>query len=348
MNNVLSISMRPNNLDDLLGLEDIVEVLKNQFSSGVIPHVFLITGKSGTGKTTISRIIANMLQNNTYLKKNRSIEEDEKVIDEDEKVVEEKVVEEKKIKYDIREINSADKNGIDDIRDEIEVLRTVPMKPSVSKVIIWDEAHQLTTPAQNALLKITEDTPKSSYIIFCTTEESKIIPTLRRRCYIINTKGIDKKSTLELINRVNLKYDSKKDESEINSFVDLLVSNEIDSPGLILQSAEKFFHGANMYQSVFATNNPLIDVKKVCNNVAKGNISEVYDLLKDVKKGDVISVRLCIMGYLRVILIKQNDLEKSQRVAKAILELGKMKYDDDVACFYSSICLACCHIKNMS
>ena len=59
--------------------------------------------------------------------------------------------------------------------------RFVPLLGDVT-VYLFDEAQQLTSEAQNALLKISEEPPKHLYIIFCATEPEKIIETLKSRC----------------------------------------------------------------------------------------------------------------------------------------------------------------------
>src|SRR5207253_6567522 len=50
------------------------------------------------------------------------------------------------------------------------------------KVYILDEAHQLTDAAWNALLKLIEEPPPHLVFVFCTTELSKVLPTVRSRC----------------------------------------------------------------------------------------------------------------------------------------------------------------------
>ena len=52
------------------------------------------------------------------------------------------------------------------------------------KVYILDEAHKLTDAAWNALLKLIEEPPPHLVFIFCTTELSKVIPTVRSRCQV--------------------------------------------------------------------------------------------------------------------------------------------------------------------
>jgi DNA polymerase-3 subunit gamma/tau len=50
------------------------------------------------------------------------------------------------------------------------------------KVYILDEAHQLTDAAWNALLKLIEEPPPHLVFVFCTTDLSKVLPTVRSRC----------------------------------------------------------------------------------------------------------------------------------------------------------------------
>jgi DNA polymerase-3 subunit gamma/tau len=78
-------------------------------------------------------------------------------------------------------MDAASQRGIDDIR---EVRDRVVLQPveGRSKVYILDEAHQLTDAAWNALLKLIEEPPPHLVFVFCTTDLSKVLPTVRSRC----------------------------------------------------------------------------------------------------------------------------------------------------------------------
>ena len=82
---------------------------------------------------------------------------------------------------DVIEMDAASQRGIDDIR---EIRDRVVLQPveGAYKVYILDEAHQLTDAAWNALLKLIEEPPPHLVFVFCTTDLSKVLPTVRSRC----------------------------------------------------------------------------------------------------------------------------------------------------------------------
>src|SRR3989440_10079021 len=78
-------------------------------------------------------------------------------------------------------MDAASQRGIDDIRDLREHVVLQPVEGRY-KVYILDEAHQLTDAAFNALLKLIEEPPPHLVFIFCTTDLSKMLATVRSRC----------------------------------------------------------------------------------------------------------------------------------------------------------------------
>ena len=61
----LATKYRPQTLDEVVGQEHIIKILKEEIANNDIKHAYLLCGKSGSGKSTISRIIANLL--NAYV-----------------------------------------------------------------------------------------------------------------------------------------------------------------------------------------------------------------------------------------------------------------------------------------
>jgi DNA polymerase III delta prime subunit len=308
---VLITSIRPSKLDDLIGSKKIVDTLKKQFDEDKVPHFYLICGNSGSGKTTLARIIAMMLQ---------------------------KAEGGDITRYDIKEINASDKNGIDDVREIISNSNYVPLKPSVAKIIIMDEAHQLTTAAQNALLKITEDPPKAFYIIFCTTNESKIIKALQRRAYVLYTQGLGSGEINKLLQIAKTKI---KSNLNIAPLEEILVKYDIDSPGLVLQAAEQYFNGCDPLECLFLGSNSELDTKKLCNLLSKGDWKSSVPILKEMKKEDVVMVKNCVLGYFKTILLTGTVDKKTLAIANAINVINGPNEYFDLTLLLANLRIAC-------
>jgi DNA polymerase-3 subunit gamma/tau len=328
MDRVLALSLRPKLLQDCIGQDDFTKTLQTQFSTGRIPHFYIIHGPVGSGKTTIARILALAFQLNKkdILEITTNDWENYK-------------------RYDIQEINAANKNGIDDIRAIIEMLRYQPMLPSRVKVVIMDEAHQLTTAAQNALLTETEDVAKHIYYIFCTSALTKIIPALQRRAYLISPKPLTDPDILTLLQKAAATVNY---EDDITPLHEALLMGCITSPGLILQAAEKYFSGIPPHESVYHCESCKIDTLAICRSVASGSWKETSTILKAITKGDISMVRNCLLGYLNKILLNSVG-SKASAFAKAIKHISDDKPDKTTEClpgFIASICLACDVIRN--
>jgi DNA polymerase-3 subunit gamma/tau len=160
---------RPQDFDEVVGQEAIVRTLKNAISSGQVRQAYLFAGPRGTGKTSLARILAkglNCVQGPTPTP---------------DKVCNPCVTIANGTSLDVVEMDAASQRGIDDIR---EIRERVVLQPAEGryKVYILDEAHQLTDAAWNALLKLIEEPPPHLVFVFCTTDLSKVLPTVRSRC----------------------------------------------------------------------------------------------------------------------------------------------------------------------
>lgn len=320
---VLSLSMRPKSFDEMIGQDNNVNSLYNQFASGRIPHFFILHGTPGSGKTTLARILALLIQTGST---------DCTLTDED-------WVRYKK--YDIKEINAANKNGIDDIREVIEQMKYRPISPSRAKIVIFDEAHQLTGASQNSLLTETEDVADHVYYIFCTSALNKIIPALQRRAYIISPIALSKDDCLSLMKRV-AEETGFDDTDEIARLHKLFIEMGIPSPGIILQACEKLFAGLPADQCIpNAIDSSQLDVMPICRAIAAGNWKETAVLIKNITNADIIGLKQAILGYLKAILLKSTGA-KAYNLSKAIKSISDT--DNTMCCvptFMANICIAC-------
>jgi len=137
-------SFRPDTLDGYIGNDHIIDKVKIFIENGDVPHL-LFYGPAGTGKTTLSKIIANSVD------------------------------------ADIMYINASDENSVDAVRDKIKrYASTVGFKRW--KIIILDEADYLTPNAQAALRNLMETYSKTTRFILTCNYVEKIIDPIQSRC----------------------------------------------------------------------------------------------------------------------------------------------------------------------
>ncbi len=147
---------RPTKLDEVIGQPQVTDILAAMARTGNFAHAFLFTGQRGTGKTTVARILAHLINGLDY---NDNINSSD---------------------IDIIEIDAASNNSVDDIRNLRDSINLAPMK-SKYKVYIIDEFHMLSKAAFNALLKTIEEPPEHAIFILATTELQKVPATILSR-----------------------------------------------------------------------------------------------------------------------------------------------------------------------
>ncbi len=182
----LARKYRPQSFRDIIGQETLVRTLQNAIEQKRIHHAYLFSGVRGVGKTTAARILAkalNCIQGPTTEPCNQCsmcVEITEG------------------IDLDVREIDAATYTGVDNIRELREVTQFQPARDRY-RIFIIDEAHMLSTPAWNALLKILEEPPPHVIFMFATTEVQKVPATILSR---VQKFALRKITLAELIERL--------------------------------------------------------------------------------------------------------------------------------------------------
>ncbi len=156
---------------DLVGQDASSRALQGAIIGGRVSHAYLFSGSRGTGKTSAARLLAKAL--NCTGRPRESAEPCNRCQSCLEMTAGSAL--------DLIEIDAASNRGIDEIRDLREKVNLAPALGPY-KVYIIDEAHMLTEPAFNALLKTLEEPPAHVVFVLCTTDAQKITLTVIGRC----------------------------------------------------------------------------------------------------------------------------------------------------------------------
>jgi DNA polymerase III subunit delta' len=151
----------------IAGHKKIIEDLKSLSKSARLSHSYIFYGPSMVGKRTTARAFAKFLEKGEFAAvEDNEVLQDAKLID---------LAFAKSL-----DANVKDSIGIDAVR---EIRNFLWQKPNASarRTLIIDEAELLTTEAQNALLKLTEEPPASSLLIIITSDIESMLPTILSR-----------------------------------------------------------------------------------------------------------------------------------------------------------------------
>ncbi len=162
---------RPKTLDEVIGQENIVKLMKSFLKQKNMPHL-LFAGPPGVGKTTVALAFANELFNG-------------------------------QLSGNFLELNASDERGIDVIREKVkEFARVIPQNDVGFKILFLDEADALTPEAQQALRRMMEVYSKQTRFILSCNYPSKIIEPIQSRVSILRFQPLTKKDIEKLVKRI--------------------------------------------------------------------------------------------------------------------------------------------------
>ena len=266
---VLARKYRPQNFDDLIGQEPMVQTLSNAFETGRIAQAYMLTGVRGIGKTTTARILARALNYKSDSVDKPSV--DLSVLGENCQAIMDGN------HLDIIEMDAASHTGIDDIRDLIESAQYKPTSARY-KVYIIDEVHMLSRNAFNGLLKTLEEPPEHLKFIFATTEIRKVPVTVLSRCQRFDLRRITSQDMAPYLSSIAEKENVTIDDNAMAMIVRASEGSMRDALSLLDQA---------IAHSAGASDTINIVGEGVRAMLGLADRARVIDLFEQLMKGDI-------------------------------------------------------------
>lgn len=202
----LDLKYRPRTFAEVIGQDTTVEILRKNMINGDIADSYLLYGAHGSGKTTLSRILAMSI-----LCKNKINGDPCGECPSCEGIL-------NKENFNYREEDGGSKGGIDQIREIIEESKYKAIDGALKKIVVFDEAHGISKAGQNALLKELEEGEGTIYI-FCTTEPEKVLPTVVSRCLAFEINKVPLNQIKERLINVCQKEEIEYEEAALELLI---------------------------------------------------------------------------------------------------------------------------------
>ena len=256
---------RPKNLSDIINQKEIIGSLTGLLKKqGEMPNL-LFSGGAGVGKTTTAMCLSREILGDRW-------------------------------KDYTLELNASDERGIGIVREKVKKFsRFAGLDTEIPfKIIILDEADEMTSDAQTALRRIIEDTAKFCRFILIANNISKIIPPIQSRCANFKFTQIEQ---TDIINHLKMILKKEKIQSDDKGIIEITEYAEGD-----------LRHAINLLQAVASTGNISQTSVKATAGLTKTN--DVSDVLKLAISGKIQDARNKMIELIKVYGMSESDFLK--------------------------------------
>ena len=256
---------RPKKISEMVNQKEIMgslgALLKNQSE---MPHI-LFSGSPGVGKTSTAICISREILGKHWQD------------------------------YSL-ELNASDERGINMVREKVKKFsRFAGLDTEIPfKIIILDEADEMTSDAQTALRRIIEDTAKYCRFILIANNLSKIIEPIQSRCVVFKFTRISNKEISSQLKLIAQKEKIKADEKGLETICDY-VDGDIR-------------HAINILQAAASTGS--VDTSSVKSVIGLTKTKDVQNVLKLALDGKISDAREKMIELIKVYGMSESDFLK--------------------------------------
>jgi replication factor C small subunit len=260
---------RPKRIEQIVNQKDVIISLKNLIKKpNELPHL-LFTGPAGVGKTTTAICLSMELLGEEW-------------------------------KRDTLELNASDERGIKMVRERVKEFAAVIKLPSGNnkekpyRIIILDEADEMTSEAQTALRRIIEDSSKTTRFIIICNYLSQIIEPIQSRCAIFHFTRLDEEDVLEYL-KIICKQENIDFQEEALSKIYRYTEGDLRHTINILQTASGYGQ---------------ISIKNVTSAMGLSGKTKVGEIIKLALAGKFNDARTKLLELLYVYGLSDTDFFK--------------------------------------
>lgn len=285
----LALDLRPTEIGQLIGQDNLKRAVTSFAEKDNWPNVFLLYGPPGTGKTTSALIIAKMA----------GAEGD-----------------------GLHEINASSENGVDAARSWAEMSASAPFTCK-RRVIILNEFHQVTVPAQNALKDPMEKNP--TIWILTTDRPDKVEGAIKSRAAAatFELKNLSKFEIERLVTQSGVQVD-------IGVVSQYLLTHGVSSPREILGILDQVTAGVPLEQAVHGSEHePLY--KDVCGSVLRGDWVKASGFLSQIKTADSRGLTSVLSAFLRSEILKNPIGLRADALSACLVGVDQTGFQDGTA-----------------
>lgn len=291
------------------------------------PHasqVYLLEGRTGTGKTSCARILAKAYVCLSDVDENKPCLSCDNCKDFEKS-------------FDVTTLNAANQNKVEDVRSLVEQFR---YSPAVfrNRIFIMDEVQRLTDGSQQILLTELEEPPPYLLVFMCTTDSKELDKPLADRATRIVFSDLKANHAKSIIDQVLICEGAKAAPHEI---VETLYQQSQGSIRALLNNIQNYLAGGFDPENWEGDEAPA-DVVSLFKAITKGNWPDLARLLKqNTIRAESEKLRIQLESYFRGTLLKCNSLDEAIKLGEAMLRLSGSSFAEAANFQYNQFVLKC-------